>query len=77
MPNFVAVGNAPSSGYLGPKFAPLIVRDLGKSLPDLTPAPGVGDIDDRASLVEELDRAFLNDYAAPSTGATRPACSGP
>jgi Protein of unknown function (DUF1501) len=69
MPNFVAVGNAPGPGYLGPKFAPLIVRDLGKSLPDLAPAAGVGDIDERASLVEELDRAFLADYGAPSIRA--------
>ena len=69
MPNFVAVGNAPGSGYLGPKFAPLIVRDLGKSLPDLTAAAGIDDIDDRASLVEELDRAFLADYGAPSIRA--------
>ena len=33
MPNFVAVGTAPSSGYLGPKYSPLIVRDLGKACP--------------------------------------------
>ena len=69
MPNFVAVGGAPSSGYLGPKYAPLVIRDLGKSLPDLSPAAGVADLADRAGLVEELDRAFLADYDAPSTRA--------
>jgi uncharacterized protein (DUF1501 family) len=67
LPNFVAVGNAPSSGFLGPRHAPLIVRDFNRGLPDLAPPPGVADIDERASLVEELDRAFLTDYNAAST----------
>jgi uncharacterized protein (DUF1501 family) len=69
LPNFVAVGNAPGAGYLGPKFAPLVVRDLSKGLPDLAPPPGVTDLGDRASLVEELDRAFMTDYGAASTRA--------
>src|SRR5262245_6333456 len=66
LPNFVAVGNTLGPGYLGPKHAPLIVREIGKSLPDLQPAPGVTDFDERASLGEELDRAFLTDYGAAS-----------
>jgi hypothetical protein len=69
LPNFVAVGNTLGSGYLGPKYAPLVVRDLSKGLPDLTPAPGVSDVASRASLVEELDQAFLTDYGAASTKA--------
>jgi uncharacterized protein (DUF1501 family) len=68
LPNFVAVGNALGSGYLGPKYAPLIVRDLSKGLPDLKPAQGA-DISSRASLVEELDQAFMADYGANSTRA--------
>jgi hypothetical protein len=69
LPNYVAVGNGLGSGYLGPKHAPLVVRDLGKGLPDLLAAPGVGDLDERTSLVEELDKAFLTDYGAASTRA--------
>jgi hypothetical protein len=69
LPNFVSVGNTLGSGYLGPKYAPLVVRDMSKGLPDLAPAPGVRDVGDRASLVEELDRAFMTDYGAPSTKA--------
>jgi hypothetical protein len=69
LPNFVAVGNAQGPGYLGPKFAPLIVRDLGKGLPDLSPPAGTGNAQGRASLVEELDQAFLTDYEAGSTRA--------
>jgi hypothetical protein len=68
LPNFVAVGNALGSGYLGPKYAPLIVRDLNRGLPDLKSVAG-GDVTSRASLVEELDQAFMNDYSAPSTRA--------
>lgn len=69
LPNYVAVGNALGSGYLGPKYAPLVVRDLGRSLPDLNPAAGVNDIKERATLVEELDEAFMRDYGAGSTKA--------
>ena len=61
LPNFVAVGNTLGPGYLGPKYAPLVVRDLSRGLPDLKPAPGVTDPADRANLVEELDNAFRED----------------
>jgi hypothetical protein len=67
LPNFVAVGNTMGPGYLGPKYAPLIVNDFDRGLPDLKPF--TGDVDERATLVEELDKAFLNDYQANSTRA--------
>jgi hypothetical protein len=69
LPNFVAVGNSLGAGYLGPKYAPLIIRDLSRGLPDLKPTTADGGTADRASLVEELDQAFLNDYGANSTRA--------
>jgi uncharacterized protein (DUF1501 family) len=69
LPNFVAVGNTLGSGYLGPKYAPLVVNDFDKGLPDLKPFTSQEDVDARASLVEELDRAFLEDYQAPSIKA--------
>lgn len=69
LPNFVSVGNTPGSGFLGPRHAPLVIRDFNKGLPDLAPAPGVDDFDDRAGLVEELDRAFSEDYRASSARA--------
>jgi uncharacterized protein (DUF1501 family) len=56
-------------GYLGPKYAPLIVNDFERGLPDLQPFAGQDDVDERASLVEELDKAFLTDYQANSTRA--------
>src|SRR5262245_9603471 len=61
LPNFVAVGNTQGPGYLGPKYSPLIVTDFEKGLPDLKPWTDLQDVDERASLVEELDRAFLED----------------
>lgn len=67
LPNFVAVGNTMGPGYLGPRYAPLIVNDFDRGLPDLKPF--TGDVDERATLVEELDKAFLNDYQANSTRA--------
>src|SRR5204862_77782 len=69
LPNYVAVGNGPGPGYLGPKYAPLVVNDFERGLPDLSAPANVADADGRASLVEELDRAFLNDYQANSTRA--------
>ena len=35
LPNYVAVGNAMGPGYLGPKYAPLVVNDFERGLPDL------------------------------------------
>jgi hypothetical protein len=69
LPNFVAVGNTMGPGYLGPKYAPLIVNDFERGLPDLRPFTNQDDVDERASLVEELDKAFLSDYQANSTRA--------
>jgi uncharacterized protein (DUF1501 family) len=69
LPNYVAVGNAMGPGYLGPKFAPLVVNDFERGLPDLSAIGGQSEADERVSLVEELDKAFLNDYGANSTKA--------
>jgi uncharacterized protein (DUF1501 family) len=68
LPNYVSVGNSMGPGYLGPKFAPLTVNDFDRGLPDLKPF-GSGNVDERVSLVEELDKAFLSDYGAKSTQA--------
>src|SRR5262249_34035414 len=66
LPTFVAVGGSLGPGYLGPRYAPLIVNNFERGLPDLA-SPRQVDVGARASLVEELDRAFLADYKAPST----------
>src|SRR5262249_1461029 len=66
LPNFVAVGNTLGPGYLGPKNAPLMVGDFERGLPDLKPFTDQSDIDSKASLVDELDKAFMTDYQAAS-----------
>ncbi|MBX7105848.1 MAG: DUF1501 domain-containing protein [Gemmataceae bacterium] len=69
LPNFVAVGGTEGPGYLGPKYSPLIVDDFDRGLPDLKPFSPQADFDGRVSLVDELDKAFLEDYGADSTKA--------
>ncbi len=69
LPNFVAVGNTLGPGYLGPKHAPLMVGDFERGLPDLKPFTDSDDVDAKASLVDELDRAFLNEYQAQAIKA--------
>lgn len=69
LPNFVAVGATQGPGYLGPRYSPLIVGDLERGLPDLKPFTSEQDVNGRATLVDELDKAFLDDYKASSTAA--------
>lgn len=69
LPNYVSVGNSVGPGYLGPKYAPLVVNDFERGLPDLRGMGNPSEIGERVSLVEELDKAFLNDYQANSTRA--------
>jgi uncharacterized protein (DUF1501 family) len=69
LPNFVAVGNTLGPGYLGPRYAPLIVNDFANGIPSLRPFTDRAETDARTSLLEELDRAFMEDYQAPAIQA--------
>jgi uncharacterized protein (DUF1501 family) len=69
LPNFVAVGGTQGAGHLGPHYAPLIVNDFERGLPDLKPVTSMPELDERASLVDELDKAFLEDYQAAAIKA--------
>src|SRR5262249_2262877 len=69
LPNFVAVGNTRGPGHLGPRYAPLQVRGDSKGLPDIRPASSQAEVDAQASLVNELNKAFANDYQAPAINA--------
>lgn len=65
LPNYVAVGgNAPGSGYLGPKHAPLIVSDPARGVENLKPFVELKELDERASLLDELDTNFYGKYQA-------------
>lgn len=69
LPNFVAVGTALGPGYLGPRYAPVIVNNFDRGIADATPMTSQGDLSARYSLLEELDKSFMTDYQAPSTNA--------
>lgn len=62
LPNFVAVGGTRGPGHLGPRYAPLQVNANARGLPDIRAASSQSEVDANASLVEELNKAFLKDY---------------
>jgi uncharacterized protein (DUF1501 family) len=70
LPNFVAVGGPGlSPGYLGPRHAALNVFDPNRGVENLKPATEASELDERASLLEELDRSFLGDFKATAIEA--------
>lgn len=67
MPNFVSVGNRSyGSGFLGPKYQPLIINDPARGVQDLAPLVAQKQFDNRVSLLQELEAAFYHDYQADS-----------
>ena len=71
LPNFVSVGNTRGPGHLGPKYAPLQVSANSKGLPDIRTAGSQDEVDANASLVNELNDAFLKDYQAPAMSSQK------
>ena len=69
LPNFVSVGGTFGAGYLGPKHAPLIVNDPTRGVENLKPYADLAEIDDRASLPQELDKNFLGDTKSQAVEA--------
>lgn len=69
LPNYVALGGGLGPGHLGPKYAPIRVGAGRGGLPDLAPSDSMASFDKRAGLLDELDKAFLTDYQAPSVKA--------
>lgn len=66
LPNFVAInGPSFSAGYLGPKHAPVVVADPSKGVQNLNPATSIADLDERASLLAEMDRDLESYRALP------------
>src|SRR5262249_15480787 len=69
LPNFVAIGGSLGAGYLGPKHAPLVVNDPARGVENLKPFAQMDELEERASLLDELDKDFLGQYQAPSIEA--------
>jgi uncharacterized protein (DUF1501 family) len=65
MPNFVSIGNRGyGSGFLGPKYHPLIVTDAARGVEDLKPAVADDKAAKRLGLLQEMESAFYHDVRA-------------
>lgn len=75
LPSFVSIGIEADAnqqfgaGHLGPKFAPFRVSRAEGSVADLQPPDSIRGFERRASLLEELNSAFLADYQSPAVRA--------
>jgi hypothetical protein len=66
LPNYIAVPGHDSlgSGYFGPKYAPLVINDPRLGLENIKPFTALQELDERASLLDELDSSFHGKYQA-------------
>jgi uncharacterized protein (DUF1501 family) len=70
LPNFVCVGGQTfGAGYVGPQHAPVIVNDPERGIENLRVADGLSSFDRRASLLEEIERGFLDRAQSPTVEA--------
>ncbi|HVJ83389.1 MAG TPA: DUF1501 domain-containing protein [Planctomycetia bacterium] len=74
LPNFVCVAaNGLGPGYLGPTHAPLFVTNPDKGVENLKADDGLAAFDRRASLLDEMEKGFLDRKRAPAAEAHRAA----
>ncbi len=67
LPNYISLGGGLGAGYLGPRYSPFKTGAGRGGIPDLAPGDvSMAEFEQRASLVEELDRAFNTDYISPA-----------
>ena len=70
LPNFVCVGGQTfGAGYAGPQHAPLLVNNPERGVENLKAADGLTQFDRRASLLEEIERGFLDRAQSPAVEA--------
>ena len=66
VPAFVSIGNRSyGSGFLGPKFQPLLVQSPSRGVEDLKALVGESQFERRLGLLQEMETAFHGDYRAP------------
>ncbi len=66
LPAFVSVGGRSyGSGFLGPKYQPLLVQDPAKGVEDLRAVVGESQFGRRMGLLDEMEKAFHGEYRAP------------
>jgi hypothetical protein len=65
VPNFVSVGNRSfGSGFLGPKYQPLIVTDPTRGVEDLKKGVTDRQFGNRMGLLDQMEKAFQHEYHA-------------
>jgi hypothetical protein len=76
MPSFVVTGTPLNKhaflgepGWRGPRHQPLVITDPTRGLDYLRPFAGVEDFDDRASLLDQLERRFTRTHKAEAAEA--------
>jgi len=63
VPNYVTIGGRVyGSGFLGPKYQPLIVQDPAKGVEDLKAIVSQKQFDKRTDLLQQMEKAFYHDY---------------
>jgi uncharacterized protein (DUF1501 family) len=59
MPNYVAIGGRSyGSGFLGPKYQPLLITDAARGVEDLKTAVSAAQFGNRVGLLEQMEKAF-------------------
>jgi hypothetical protein len=65
LPNFVSIGNRSyGSGFLGPRFQPLVVANAQRGVENLRSAVSSGQFDNRMNLLDEMEAGFNRDYSS-------------
>lgn len=63
MPNFVSIGNRSyGSGFIGPKYQPLVVQDPARGVEDLKAVVSDRQFAARNDLLADMEKAFYHDY---------------
>ena len=64
-PNFVSIGNRNyGSGFLGPKYQPLLVTNAKSGVQNLKPLVDGSQFQNRMGLLEQMETAFHSEYRA-------------
>ena len=66
VPAFVSIGGRGyGSGFLGPKYQPLLVQDPARGVEDLKAIVSNTQFTNRLGLLQEMEQAFQGEYGAP------------
>src|SRR5213078_3569968 len=63
VPAFISIGNRSyGSGFLGPKYQPLLVQDPARGVEDLKAVVSNSQFDNRLGLLKEMEDGFRSEY---------------